>query len=126
MRQIRNSQELYAAIALLKVKQRDEELILKEQFRLTYENLKPLKIITATVKELFATPDIKTDLLNTSVFLVTGYLSKQLALHSTQNPLKQVLVRILQLGLTGVVSINANRIIAKVSKFMGTLFRQKA
>ncbi|MDT8412265.1 MAG: hypothetical protein RQ875_07385 [Vicingaceae bacterium] len=117
--------ELNAAILLLENKQTQEAILLKEQFNLTYESIKPINFIRSTFKELVTAPDFKEDLLNTSISLAAGYFSKKLAVGSTNNPLKQILGSFLQMGVTSVVSKNADSIRTKFMDILSVVFEKK-
>lgn len=123
---ITNITELNAAILLLENKQAQEAILLKEQFNLTYESIKPINFIRSTFKELVTAPDFKEDLLNTSISLAAGYFSKKLAVGSTNNPLKQILGSFLQMGVTSVVSKNADDIRTKFMDILSVVFEKKA
>jgi hypothetical protein len=123
---ITNITELNAAILLLENKQAQEAILLKEQFNLTYEGIKPINFIRSTFKELVTAPDFKEDLLNTSISLAVGYFSKKLAVGSTKNPLKQILGSFLQMGVTSVVSKNADDIRTKFMDILSVVFEKKA
>ncbi|PIQ14690.1 MAG: hypothetical protein COW67_12365 [Flavobacteriales bacterium CG18_big_fil_WC_8_21_14_2_50_32_9] len=125
MEKITNITELNAAILLLENKQYEEELLLKEQFKITYESLKPLNFIRSTFKELVTAPDFKEDLLNTSISLAVGYFSKKLAVGSTNNPFKQILGSFLQMGVTSIVSKNSDNIRTKFMDIVSILFQKK-
>jgi len=125
MEKITNITELNAAILLLENKQYEEELLLKEQFKITYESLKPLNFIRSTFKELVTAPDFKEDLLNTSISLAVGYFSKKLAVGSTNNPFKQILGNFLQMGVTSIVSKNSDNIRTKFMDIVSILFQKK-
>lgn len=125
MEKITNITELNAAILLLENRQYEEELLLKEQFKITYESLKPLNFIRSTFKELVTAPDFKEDLLNTSISLAAGYFSKKLAIGSTNNPFKQILGSFLQMGVTSIVSKNSDDIRTKFMDVVSILFQKK-
>lgn len=118
--------ELNAAILVLENKQAQEEILLKEQFKITYESLKPLNFIRDTFKELTSAPDFNEDILNTSISLAAGYFSKKLAIGSTNNPIKQILGSFLQMGITSVVSKNADGIRTKFMDILSAVFEKKA
>lgn len=118
MDRITNTKELNAAILLMANKQDQEEILLKMEFKTFYESLKPLTLLKNTFKELVSASDFKEDLLNASISLATGYLSKKAVVGSTNNPLKKVFGSLIQMGVTSVVAKNADGI---KSKFMGIL-----
>lgn len=125
MEKITNITELNAAILLLEAKKTLEGCMLKEQFKTTYESLRPINLIKSTFSELASAPDFKNDLLNTSLSLAVGYLSKKVAIGTTNNPIKQILGTILQMGVTSIVSKNSDGIKSTVLNLIQTLFAKK-
>lgn len=125
MEKITNTIELNAAILLLENRQTEEGFLLKEQFKITYEGLKPANLIRNTFKELVTAPDFKEDLLNTSLSLAAGYFSKKLAIGSTNNPFKQILGSFLQMGVTSIVSKNSDDIRTKFMDIVSIIFQKK-
>lgn len=125
MEKITNTIELNAAILLLENRQTEEGFLLKEQFKITYESLKPINFIRSTFKELVTAPDFKEDLLNTSLSLAAGYFSKKLAIGSTNNPFKQILGSFLQMGVTSIVSKNSDDIRTKFMDIVSVIFQKK-
>lgn len=107
MQKITTTAELKEAIHLLEIEQKAEGALLKEQFKITYESLKPANLIGNTIKEIIKLPNLKGDLLNTALSLSAGYLSKKAAVGNTANPVKQLLGTLLQMGITSIVSKNS-------------------
>lgn len=124
MATITTIKELNAAILLLEKKQAQEEILLKKQVEVTYESLKPINLIKNTFKELVTAPDFKEDVLNTSISLAAGYFSKKLAVGSAHNPFKQILGSLLQIGVTKIVSKNADGIRTKFMKILSVVFEK--
>jgi hypothetical protein len=106
--------ELKEAIVLLELKQTAEGVLLKEQFKLTYESLKPINLIKSQLKELVLDREFKGDVLNTSLGLISGALSKKLAIGNTNNPVKLLLGDILRIGVTNAVTKNGDSILSKI------------
>jgi hypothetical protein len=106
METITTSTELKNAIRQLEQKQAEEWTLLKQQCLHTYESLKPVNAIKNTLHELMSSSDLKKDLLGTLLGLAIGFLTKKVAIGSTDNPLKQLLGNILQMGVAGAVSKN--------------------
>jgi len=125
MEKITNITELNQAILILEAKKNLDEAVLKEQFGIIYESLKPINLIKNTIKKLAETPDFKNDLLNTSLSLAVGYLSKKITIGSTHNPIKQMLGIILQMGVTRIVSKNADNIKLTLESLIDNLFTKK-
>lgn len=122
---ISNVKELNAAILHLENKQAQEGVLLKEQFNITYESLKPINLVRNTFKEIVSAPDLKEDLLKTSIGLASGYFSKKIAIGSTNNPFKQILGSFLQMGVTNVVSKNADGIKSKFTDILSVILKKK-
>jgi hypothetical protein len=125
MPKITSIEELQQAIQVLEIKQASELVLLKDQFKITYESLKPINLIKSTLKELTSVPDLKEDLLNTSVSLAAGYFSKKAIVGDTHNPIKQILGTLLQMGITSIVSKNADEIKSKIAKIINISLTKK-
>lgn len=117
MQTITSQSELKAAILQLEQKQLDDGRILKEQFRLTYNSLKPANIILNTIKDLGTSTDLKDNIINSSVGLGTGYVSKLLFQGILKSPIRKILGSVLMFGVTNLVSKNPDFI-----KLMGQRF----
>ena len=91
MGKIQTMSELENAINLLKFKKAEDEKLLKELIYIAYENAKPINMIKNLFKDMAESQTMKDNLLNTSVGLGVGYLSKLLfqgvgANRTTQHP----------------------------------------
>jgi len=104
MQKIDSSIALRAAIISLEVQQADEGKILKQEFHLAYESMKPLNLIKSTFKEAMASEEVKDTVVNTSVGLAAGYLSKVLFEGVTHGPLRKLLGTVLMFGITNTVA----------------------
>ena len=101
---------LREAILVLEKRQATEGKMLKEQFMQAYESMKPINLIKNTFKEVTESNDLKDNIINTSVGLATGFVSKKLFVGSSHNPLKKLFGSILMYGITNVVSKNTETI----------------
>jgi hypothetical protein len=126
MQKITTVIELRESIALLKIKQATEQELLKEQFKITYENLKPINLIKNIVKDLKTAPDFKGELLNTALSITAGFVSKKIAIGATHNPLKLLFGTLIQLGVTSLVAKNAEGIKSVSSHLLNTIFSKKS
>jgi hypothetical protein len=114
MEKIKSIKELREAIVQLENKQLEDKRLLKEQFMVTYESMKPVNLIKSTIKYLITSPDLRNDFLSTALGLVVGYLSKKATFGSSHNSLKRLLGTFLQLGVSNVVTKNAVGIKSKL------------
>ena len=103
-------ESLKESIRLLEIQQAEEGKILKEQFKATYESLKLVNLVKSSLADLTNSVEIKNNLFETIVSIVTGYLSKKLMISSTSNPFKKIIGVLIQLGVTNLVSKNAETI----------------
>ncbi len=125
MKKITNALELEQEIAFLELQQAEDLTALKDQFRATYESLKPINLILNSIKDISSAPDLKGNLLNSALAIGIGYFSKKVWVGGTINPLKQIAGTLLQFGVTNLVSKNGNDIKMGVLGFLEKLLRKK-
>jgi len=101
---------LKESIRLLEIRQAEEGVILKEQFKVTFESLKPFNLIKSSIKDLTSSVEIKNNLFETVVSILTGYLTKKITINSKGGPLMKIVGVLLQFGVTSLVSKNAEKI----------------
>ncbi len=104
------SMELRDAILVLENRKAEEGKILKDQFLLLYESAKPINLIKKTFKDISESRDLKETVINSSVGLATGYVSKKLFVGASHNPLKKLFGTVLMFGITNLISKNAGTI----------------
>jgi hypothetical protein len=110
MKKSNELQALNEAIVLLQIKRSREFILLRDQFHLTYESLKPLNLIKHTFKEAASATEIKEGVVNSAIGLATGYFTKAVVIGSTTNPLKKILGALLQFTVATLVSRNSESI----------------
>jgi hypothetical protein len=104
MQNITSADGLRNAIQLLEVEQAVKGQLLKEQFLITYESLKPLNILRHTLKDIATSPNLVDNILGTATGLVTGYLSKKVFIGTSGNLFRKLFGTILELGVTNAVA----------------------
>ena len=98
-------------LILLQEQQYETDLrLLREQFQIAYESLKPINLIKDIVHEVTTTPEIKNNLLSNAIGLATGFISKKLLIDTSHNPIKKVLGTVLQFAIGNVVSKHSDGI----------------
>ena len=117
--------ELKASIVLLEAKQAEEGALLKEQFKITYESLKPANLIKNALGELTDSTDFKPDLMGETLSLAIGYLSKKAVVGSSTNPLRKIFGTLLQMGVTSVISNNAEGIKSSAINLINNIFKKQ-
>jgi len=118
--------------ALLKelIKAKESELAekgkaLKEHFHATYDSLKPMNLLKNSVKEIFRSPDVKDNLVDSGIGMATGFLAKTLVTGLSHNPLHKLVGMAVQAGITAVVSKNPDGIKSVASKIYKRFFNKK-
>ncbi len=106
MQKIYTESNLDESIYLLENRQAEERELLRVQFLITYEQIKPLNIIKNTFRDMVDSPEIKGNALNASIGLAAGYVSKSLFERVSNNPFKRVIGAVILLGITKAVERN--------------------
>lgn len=110
MKKIETEADLRSAILLLKTQQSSERILLKEQLQEIVEGIKPLNLLKNTFKQIVSSRELKDNLLNTSVGLTAGHLSKTVFEGLSHNRFKRILGTGLLMGITNWVSNNPETI----------------
>jgi hypothetical protein len=97
-------------IILLENKQTEKLKVIREQFHIAYESLKPINVIKDVFHEVASSSEIKNDIVSNVIGLTTGYLSKKILLGSTHNPIKKIMGNLLQFAIANVASKHAETI----------------
>lgn len=113
---------LKESIYLLEIRHAQEGKILKEQFKITYESLKPVNLIKNSIQELANSVEIKNNLFETVVSILTGYLTKKIMVNSKSNPIMKIFGAFLQYGVTSLISKNAENIRILISDLIDRIF----
>jgi len=85
MQNIDSFVELRYTLQILEIERSEKALLLKEQFYITYESLKPVNLIRSSLKELFLSPNLMNNLVGTTVGVASGYLSKKIVSGSSED-----------------------------------------
>ncbi|MFM9947551.1 MAG: hypothetical protein ACKV1O_06395 [Saprospiraceae bacterium] len=110
MTNINSADELRATILHLEAQQDEEIRILKEQFHLAYESVKPINLIKSTFKQAVDSPEVTNNFLSTVAGLAAGYLSKKLFQSVSHSPIKKLLGTALQFGITTLIARNPEKV----------------
>ena len=107
MKKQQETEIIKEAIVILKLKQAEDLIQLKNQYNLTYESLQPVNLIKNVFAQLITSTEFKGNILNSAIGIASGYVTKKVLLGSTHNPIKKVLGTILQFVITNFVSKKA-------------------
>jgi hypothetical protein len=125
MQNITSVLELKNAIQLLEAEQAEDWYLVKEQFSLAIESLKPVNLIKTTLKDISSSPLLVDNIVGTAIGLATGYLSKKVFIGTSGNKIKKLLGTILQFGITNVVAQNSESIKLFGRSLFQHFFRKK-
>lgn len=119
------SVELGELIQLLEIKQAQEKALMIEEFKLTYKSLEPINLIKNAFNELASPSDLKSNIVDSSLGLAAGYLSKKIVFGKTQNSFKQLLGTFLQIGVTSLVSKKVGGILSFLTGVINNYIEKK-
>lgn len=123
MQKITSVKELQAAIISLEKRQSEEGRLLKEQFSITYESLKPFNVLRKAIIDIFKPIELKQGILDTSAGILSGYLSRALVVRNSKNPFLRLAGMFIQYGVTNVITKNSDTIMKVASAFIEKLMR---
>jgi len=119
--------ELKKAIQRLNVEQAVDEQLLKEQFYITFESLKPINLLRSTIYDINTSPRLMNSILGTTTGLFTGFLSRKIVtIGASGNLFRKLLGAVLQLGVTNVVTQNPDAIKSVGKYIYQRIFRRKS
>lgn len=125
MQKIINSKELKEAIQVLEFEQIVKLQLLKEQFHLTYESLKPINLIKKTIKDAVTAPNIMENVLGAAIGIASGYLSKKIFIGTSGNLFRKLFGSVLQFGVTSVVTKNPEAIKTVGQYIFQSIFKKR-
>lgn len=124
MQAITSTNKLKEAIHELQRKQLIEGELLKEQFALTVERIRPA-LVLKNFGENIVSAGLAGNILNATVGLTAGYVSKRIFIGSSGNRIRVLLGNVLQLGMIGLITRNATLVKGLTNKLMKRLIRRK-
>lgn len=126
MAKITTSAELREAIRLLEIDREKKLELLKGEVNAVAQSLKPGNIIKGAIQNALDSPNLKDTLINGAIGLITGYLSKKVVLGGgDNNPIKNILGNLIQLGVTTLVSKNVDEVKTTGGNFIKSLLSKK-
>jgi hypothetical protein len=98
--------------------------MVKDEFFIAIDSVRPINLIKSTFREAVASRDLKNNIVNTSVGLTAGYLSKIVFAGVMKTPLTKLLGTALMFGVTNLVARNPETV-KSVGKGFFNLIRGK-
>ncbi|MCX6328179.1 MAG: hypothetical protein NTZ85_01510 [Bacteroidia bacterium] len=113
------------AIQLLEAEQAVKEKLLKDQFHLTYESLKPVNLLKSTIKEISSSPYLIDNIIGTATGLATGYISRKIVVGASGNLFRKLFGVILQFGVTNLVASHSDGIRSFTQSLFQHIFHKR-
>lgn len=123
--QINNSSELKEAIKLLEKQKSIQKERITEEFHIAYERLKPVNILKNSLNKVFNSPRVSDKIIDTSISVGAGLLSKKLLIGKSAGIVKKALGIVLEFGVAGLVSKNSDAIKLGGLNLLGKIFKSK-
>ncbi len=125
MQDITSYAELKDAIRLLEVEQALKGQLLKEQFFLTYESLKPVNLVKSTLYDIVLSPYLIDNILSATVSLATGFFTKKIVVSASDSMFRRLIGSIFQIGVTNAVAQHPDAIKNFSQYIIQHFFRKK-
>lgn len=125
MKKINYVAKLKKDIQILEEEQSVKGQQLKDQLSLTYNSFKPNQLIQSTLKDLVTSPHMIDNIIDTTLSIATGYISKKIIVGASGNIIRRVLGSIIQAGATRLISNNAGTIKTAGLMAFQQIFRKK-
>lgn len=100
----KEQRKLYGKIALLKLRQKQQVLDIKSGLSNTTEHLRPSRLITRTIVELKDEPIFRSSVMQTTLSLFTGFLSRKVIVGKSDSFIRSMIGYISQLMITKAVA----------------------
>lgn len=123
--EINNSLELKASIKKLELKKETQKDLLVEHFHATYQSLKPTNILKNSLRKVIHSPVAVDNIINTSISLTVGLLSKKLLLGKSSGILKKLLGAAMEFGVAGMISKQSNSLKLGGLNLLSKVFKSK-
>ena len=108
--EINNAADLKAAIERLESKNLVQKNIITEQYHSTIESLKPMNLLKSSFSKVVRAPGLVENILNATVGLGAGFLSKKVLIGKSTSILKKLLGNAVEFGVAGLVTKNSGSI----------------
>jgi len=110
MQTIITESDLRVAILQLESRQAEEAKLMKAQFLVAAESIKPINLIKSAFIEATESEDLQDNLINSTIGLSAGYISKMLFQSISNSPLRKILGTAVMFGIKNLVAQNPEAI----------------
>jgi len=106
MENISCAAELKIAIQKLEFQHSLQGKMLQEDFFIAYDSLKPANLIKNTLSEITSSPYLIDNMLAAVTGMISGYISKKIAVGASHSLFRKIMGSVLQFGVTNLVAQN--------------------
>jgi hypothetical protein len=104
MEKITSSSGLKDAIQSLEIEQGIKAQLLRDQFYITVESVKPVNLLRIALNDIATSPNLLDNILGTALGIVSGFLTNTIFVGASGNMVRKLLGSVLQFGVTNVVA----------------------
>ena len=123
--EIKNASDLEAAIIRLKHKKDLQTDQVKDQFNEAVDSLKPINLLKSSLNKVVNSPGLVEKIINATVGLGAGVLSKKLLIGKSTGIVKKILGTALEFGVAGLITKNSSAIKSGGAGFLSKIFSPK-
>jgi hypothetical protein len=125
MENISCTADIKNAIQLLEAEHVVKEKLLKDQFHLTYESLKPVNLLKSSIKDISSSPYLIENIVGTAAGLATGFISRKIVVGASGNLFRKLFGAILQIGVTNLVASHSDGIRSLTQSLFQHIFHKR-
>lgn len=103
---INNTADLKAAIDKLESESLVQKTVITAQYYTTLESLKPMNLLKSSFNKVVRSPGLVENILNATVGLGAGFLSKKMLIGKSTSVLKKLLGSAVEFGVAGLIAKN--------------------
>jgi hypothetical protein len=104
MQNINSSASLRNAISLLEAEQEIKGQLLKDQFLLTVDSMRPVNVLKSTLRDISSSPKLIDNILGLTMGITSGFLTNKIFVGASGNLVRKLLGSVLQFGVTNAVA----------------------
>ena len=125
MQNISSTASLKNAIQLLEVDHNVKGQLLKAQFYIVYDSLKPVNFLKSTLHDISSSPLLVDNIMSTTMGIASGFLTNRVFVGASGSLIRKLLGSVLQFGVTNVVAQHPESIKSLGELIMQFILRKK-
>lgn len=120
-----NKKHLQELIYNFENQQIADKIEMNNAFNVVVEKIKPFNILKSTLLDINNLPGLKNNLLDTTLGVAAGFLTKKVVLGKAQNPVKEMIGTLVQIGVTSLLSKHSNGLKSIGTIIFNGLFKKR-